>query len=199
MSKELRELGSRQLKILTWVALHPNQYGYEIHKGLGDIAQGNVDSDCKKLKEYGYLESEKSTASEKYQRKVEKYRCTEKGLLYALLKKRKNTLALLKLYREKYDIFDFLSKVHDKQPNIYNKLLDTFEEALPNLDKKLSELVPLVIPYVLTIMSDANDDEFIAFLDLYKNYSPENQAVYDSMKKKLLSIFNIKGELIDSI
>jgi hypothetical protein len=137
MAKIARELGSRQAKILVWIAKNPNHYAYEIHKGLGDIAQGNVDTDCKKLREYGLLESEKETASARYQREVDKFRCTDKGISYALVyADDDDILSILKINQDKYEIAKFFLSEYNRMGR--DNFLYWFKDYItfiPSLDK----------------------------------------------------------------
>jgi hypothetical protein len=186
-------LGKRQAKVLNWVAINPNNHAYAIHKGLTSVTQGNVNTDVKKLENYGFLVSKKEFASEDYQRTVDKYSCTEKGLLYAISNSTKDRVTILKTYREKYQIFDFLLKLQDKQPKMFDRFLDFLGKSFPYLGQGLDKLIPKFIPF---IMSDlASQEEYIDLVAYLLDYNPKYRSAIDSLQKALsLMLEKGKGE-----
>ena len=77
-------LGSRQEKVLFFIAENPNLDGQAIWQGLGyPIDQtGNVYTTTKKLEKLEYIKSKGGISEKKV--KIKLYSCTEKGILYTL-------------------------------------------------------------------------------------------------------------------
>jgi hypothetical protein len=74
---------------------------------------------------------------------------------------------------------------------MFHRLLKIFEKSFPYLDQSLDNLIPQVIPFILSDMASISQDEFKNFVAFLLDYSPEYSILFDSIKKKLSPIFEL--------
>jgi DNA-binding PadR family transcriptional regulator len=161
------ELGKRQVRVLSWIAKNPNSHAKAIQEGIEYPQYGNINTDVKKLKKYGFLVSKEEPSSEKRKRIVAKYRCTEKGIFYALRYiDDKDIIKTLKVNREYKSIDHFYSeseRMGDTDFLYWFKDLLTFTPMLGKFDA--GEIIGSMILFYSEKLEKLNEDKRIEILE----------------------------------
>ena len=177
------ELGSRQEKVLLWVALNPKKHAKDIQSGIDYPQYGNINIDVKKLTEYGYLNFVEEPSSEKRKRIVRKYTCTENGVYYALTKSPdSNIIAILENHIDAYPNLEFLYSEYKRMgEEEFILWLRNFLIFVPMLGKKtFQEIAGDMILFYANMFKQADREERVRIIkSATKNFPNAKQAVKD--------------------
>jgi hypothetical protein len=183
------ELGSRQEKVLLWVAMNPKKHAKDIQSGINYPQYGNINTDVKKLTEYGYLSFIEEPSSEKRKRVVKKYSCTENGVYYALSKSPdKKIIKILENYINVYPNLDFLYSEYKRMgEKDFILWLRNFLIFVPMLGKKsFDEIVTDMILFYANQFKEMDRKDSVRLIrSAIKNFPNTENAV-----EKILSILN---------
>jgi hypothetical protein len=188
---EKMELGSRQEKVLLWVAKNPKKHAKDIQLGINYPQYGNINTDVKKLTDYGFLTFIEEPSSEKRKRIVNKYSCTENGIYYALSKSSdSDIIKILETYRSIYPNLDFFYSEYERMGKEgFILWLRDFLIFVPMLGKNSAEeIISNMLLFYVNKFKESGRDERVRVINSAVKHFPSARKAVDELRSVLKEV-----------